>query len=110
LLTRRTDLRERICEVHPEVTFAAWSGSPIVASKKSDDGFTTRHALVSGHFGGGAYEKVRARYKRKDVADDDIVDAFAALWTAERIQRNAAGSLPSQAPVDSAAIPMRIVY
>jgi predicted RNase H-like nuclease len=110
LLTRRADLRQRIFEVHPEVTFATWSGSPIVASKKSAEGFATRQALVSRHFGMDAYETVRARYKRKDVADDDILDAFAALWTAERIQRNAARSLPPRAPVDSAGMPMRIVY
>lgn len=110
LLIRRDDLRPRICEVHPEVTFATWSGNPIIASKKSAEGFAARLALVQRHFGVDAYETVRARYQRMDVANDDILDAFAALWTAERIQRNAAHSLPAQAPVDSAGLPMRIVY
>jgi predicted RNase H-like nuclease len=109
-LGRRTELHERIFEVHPEVTFAAWSGGPIIASKKSTDGFASRHALVRRHFGDDAYDTVRARYKRNEVANDDILDAFAALWTAERIQCRAARSLPPQPPIDSAGMPMRIVY
>jgi predicted RNase H-like nuclease len=69
-----------------------------------------RHDLVSGHFGQNAYETIRARYPRKGVANDDILDAFAALWTAERILNGNARSLPLAPAVDSAELPMRIVY
>jgi predicted RNase H-like nuclease len=108
-LRRRPELRDRVHEVHPEVTFAEWNGGAIVESKKRRAGFALRHELVTGHFGDGAYETVRVRYARKDVANDDILDAFAALWTAERILRGVARSLPAEPRLDAAGLPMRIV-
>lgn len=110
LLRSRADLRERVYEVHPEVTFAAWRGTPIVEPKKKQPGFSARHDLVSRHFGSHAYDTVRSRYARQDVADDDILDAFAALWTAERILRGDAKSLPANPPFDSEGLPMRMMY
>ncbi|MEA2463634.1 MAG: hypothetical protein QOJ98_1381 [Acidobacteriota bacterium] len=110
LLRHRADLRERIYEVHPEVSFAAWKGAPIVEPKKKRPGFSVRHDLVSRHFGSGAYAAVRPLYLRKNVANDDILDAFAALWTAERIVLGDAKSLPADPPIDSAGLPMRMLY
>ena len=110
LLRHRGDLRDRVYEVHPEVTFAVWKGAPIVEPKKKRPGFTARHDLVNRHFGNQAYETVRMRYGRKNVANDDILDAFAALWTAERILRGAAKSLPAQPAYDSTGILIRIMY
>lgn len=43
------------------------------------------------------------------MEDDDIFDAFAALWTAERISRGESGSLPEEPVSDSASLPMRMV-
>jgi predicted RNase H-like nuclease len=34
------------------------------------------------------------QYEKKDVMDDDILDAFAVLWSAKRIQSNEASFLP----------------
>lgn len=110
LLRERPELRDRVFEVHPEVTFAEWNGSPLVAPKKSAAGFLARHDLVRAYFGEQAWTTVRARYRRSEAADDDIVDAFAALWTAERIARGEARTLPEEPPLDSAGLPMRIVY
>lgn len=111
LLQRRPELRPKIFEVHPEVSFRAWNQhEPIVAPKKSDEGATTRHRLVAAHFGEQAFPTIRARYKRRDVADDDILDAFAALWTAERIQKGEADVIPEDPPTDSLGLPMRMVY
>jgi predicted RNase H-like nuclease len=47
-LRRRPELRDRVHEVHPEVTFAEWNGSAIVESKKRRAGFALRHELVTG--------------------------------------------------------------
>jgi predicted RNase H-like nuclease len=110
LLRSRSDLRERIYEVHPEVSFTAWNGASFVESKKKLPGFAARHELVSRYFGEHAYETIRARYPRKEVANDDILDAFAALWTAERIVSGAARTLPADPPVDAAGLPMRMMY
>jgi predicted RNase H-like nuclease len=44
------------------------------------------------------------------AAADDVVDALAALWSAERIHAGRAGSLTSPPAVDSAGLPMAIWY
>jgi predicted RNase H-like nuclease len=44
------------------------------------------------------------------VAADDIADAFAALWTANRLFAGIAQRLPSHAIRDSHGLPMHIWY
>lgn len=112
LMRTRPDLCERIFEVHPEVSFCAWNQmEPIVEPKKSARGGEKRVSLIAAHFEPTAFETIRARYKKRDVANDDIYDAFAALWTAERIHSRSAGVLPDDSPPrDSAELPMRMVY
>lgn len=110
VLRARPDLRDRVIEVHPEVSFAEWNGSPIIEPKRDKAGKAIRRALIDAHFGADAFESVRHRYKRKEAADDDILDAFAALRTAERYLDGKAITIPSPPPRDAAGLPMRIVY
>jgi predicted RNase H-like nuclease len=109
LLIDRPDLRERVYEIHPEVTFAEWNGSAILEPKRSGSGFLPRHELVTRHFGADAFKTVRALRSRSQAADDDILDAYAALWTGERIAAGTARSLPSDPPLDSTGLPMRMM-
>jgi predicted RNase H-like nuclease len=97
-------------EVHPEVCFRAWRGEPMPHAKKRPSGRADRHALVAEHFGVHAFPEVRGRHRRTEVADDDILDAFAALWTAERIVRGRFVTLPESPPCDSHGLRMEIVY
>jgi predicted RNase H-like nuclease len=111
LLQRQPELKPKIFEVHPELSFRAWNDlEPIVAPKKKRVGAEMRLRLVTEHFGERAFDTVRLRYTRKDVADDDILDAFAALWTAERIWNEEAEVVPVDPPQDSRGLPMRMVY
>jgi predicted RNase H-like nuclease len=103
-------LRGRVYEVHPEVTFCVWRGTAMNHSKKTQAGRADRMRLISAYFGVDAFETVRAKDRRRDVADDDILDAFAALRTAERIANGISRSLPEDPPFDAAGLPMRIVY
>jgi predicted RNase H-like nuclease len=96
-------------EVHPEVCFARWNGSPMQHGKKSAPGRRERLALVSRHFGRAAFAAVRLRHARRDVSDDDVLDAFAALWSAERIVRGGAERLPAAPPRDARGLRMEIV-
>ena len=101
----------RVYETHPEVTFAAMNaGRALVDSKKTAAGRGKRQALIAASFGPRAYANARAAVSRRDAADDDIADAFACLFTAERIARSAQVSLPKDAAFDSQGLPMRIVY
>ena len=97
--------------MHPEVSFRAWNGGvAFAASKKRSDGFAARRALVERHFGADAFTRVRAQWTKSRVADDDVLDAYAALWSAERIARGVAISLPDPPLRDAFGFPMRIVY
>jgi predicted RNase H-like nuclease len=98
-----------VYEVHPELCFAMWNGAPLQHGKKSAAGRLERLALVSRHFGEAAFAAVRLRHARRGVSDDDVLDAFAALWSAERIVRGLALRLPESPPRDSFGLPMQIV-
>ncbi len=79
-------------------------------SKKKPQGREDRLRLVTSRYGTAAWAAARDHSTKGEVADDDILDAFAALWTAERILRGEARSLPPAPPTDRAGLPMRIVY
>ena len=101
------EAREFIYEVHPELCFMTWNkGEPIQESKKSHEGMSIRLGLVKSHFGGEAVHAVRQRHLPSQVADDDIYDAFAALWTAERINVGVAEVIPDSPETDSFGLPM----
>src|SRR6185295_8826152 len=91
---RSTDLKQRLFEVHPEVSFASWQGSPTLYAKKDVRGHEQRRALITGHFGADAFASVVSQIGSRSVAADDIADAFAALWSAERLLAGAAQRLP----------------
>lgn len=112
-LRESASARRAVYEVHPEVSFWHWNGGvPFVASKKSQAGHAQRRALVEQHYGRGIAARARAETEPRVtwLADDDILDAFAALYTAERIARGEHATLPEAPPRDAAGLPMRIVY
>jgi len=97
----------QIYEIHPELSFRAMNNEQVILeSKKSPEGFAIRNSLLSMHFENFIFEEIRRQYARKDVMDNDILDALAVLWSAKRIQSNQASFLP-QAPEKPN---MQIVY
>jgi len=103
-------LRDRVFEVHPELTFSTWSGAPIIPPKRKREGHAIRRALIDNHFGPFAFEFVRDQIQRKQASNDDIADAFAALWTAQRIVKGRSQTMPVDPPIDSVGLPMRMVH
>jgi predicted RNase H-like nuclease len=111
LLAASAQARRRIREVHPEVSFWAWNGHRALrAGKRSGAGREERRRLVEGWLGAGVLAAARGKHARSDVADDDILDALAALWTATRIAEGRARTLPEDPPLDATGLPMAIVY
>jgi predicted RNase H-like nuclease len=103
--------REAIREVHPEVSFWAWNGSaPMRERKKRRAGRAERLRLAEAWLGPDLLARARGAHRRKDLADDDILDAVAALWTAHRLADGTAETLPSAPPQDDCGLPMQIVY
>ncbi|HUR82208.1 MAG TPA: DUF429 domain-containing protein [Thermoanaerobaculia bacterium] len=103
ILQRHHELRQRVYEIHPEVSFTMWNGGEaIAASKHTKEGVAARRALAESHFGS-------VPQAPRGAKEDDLLDAMAALWTAERIAAGRHQSL-GDAHADVTGLPMRIVY
>ena len=89
------DAHINLYEIHPELSFRAMNHEEVILeSKKSKEGFEIRNALLRRHFESFDFESIRNLYPRKDVMDNDILDAMAVLWSTKRIQANEASFLP----------------
>lgn len=100
-----------IKEVHPELCFWAWNNQKAMSSsKKKIKGRLERHRLVAEHFGEESIEIIRGRHLVKNVAHDDIYDAFAALWTAKRIHKKIAKRIPESVVTDEKGLSMEMWF
>lgn len=92
-------LEPRVHEVHPELSFAWMSGGGALPSKRSERGRRLRTALLRREF--DAFDREVPSFPRALAAPDDVLDAFAVLWTARRIARGRARALPDPPPRDA---------
>jgi predicted RNase H-like nuclease len=99
----RTRPTVTVIEVHPEVSFAAMTGAPIVRNKKTDEGRGERLAALAA--AGIARPSV---LQGQGYAADDVLDACAVAWTAARRASGLARSLPDPPEVFSDGIPAAI--
>ncbi len=77
-------------EVHPEVSFRAMAGTPLLHGKRTWTGQRQRERLLR-HAG---IELPAAIGAAGDAAVDDVLDAAAAAWSARRIAVGQARSIP----------------
>jgi predicted RNase H-like nuclease len=96
-----------VYEVHPELSFAVWTDSSALPSKKTEEGRIARHELVERYIP-GAFTHIRSSLPRTACRDDDILDALAAVWSAERLYAGTAVHFPSAPEYDSKGIRMQI--
>jgi predicted RNase H-like nuclease len=102
-------LQDLFFEVHPEVCFWALnSGRPMQHSKSSPTGKKERLELLARCY--PTIGELLARVNRKRAAPDDLLDAAAAAWTAERIADGAARRVVQCEEVDSKGLSMNIFY
>lgn len=80
----------RLFEVHPEVSFTALAGRPAAYAKKTWAGQRERLTLLAA----AGIDLVRLAGDVGLAAPDDVVDAAACAWTAVRLARGTATSLP----------------
>lgn len=78
----------RVVEVHPEVSFAEMAGAPVLAAKRRPEGEQRRRELLTEQ---GMMPPTEAP---RGAATDDLLDACAAAWSAARVARGEAYSLP----------------
>lgn len=104
-ITRQQWLRE----VHPEVCFAEWNGGKAMADgKKTLIGQETRRALVEGVYGDALRTMIQIPFG-KGFAMDDLLDAFAALWTCERVMEGRERSFHANPRKDSVGLSMEML-
>jgi len=108
-------------EVHPEVSFAHWAGNadepkPILEGKKTPAGHAKRLRLIETQWPGAVAaataslgpKSSRHLEPAKRWQEDDLLDAFAALWTLLRISEGRAKWYPSAPTRDSQGLTMCI--
>jgi predicted RNase H-like nuclease len=96
-------LQDRVFEVHPELSFLAMAGRPARHGKKKAAGRSERLALLAA----AGFSGVPARVT--GAAPDDVLDAVAACWSAERLHLGTAARLPAeQPPRDARGLRMEI--
>ena len=100
----------RIREVHPEVSFRALDfRRPPAHAKKTAEGRVERERLITSHFG-GAFRAALEGLPAGGWGRDDLLDAFAVLWTARRIAAGTAVTIPPVPPADVSGLRMAIMY
>jgi predicted RNase H-like nuclease len=80
-------LQDRLVEAHPELSLAALTGAPMAHPKRTPGGHTERLAALAGPFPDIGERTAR---RLQGTAPDDVLDAYALLWTARRWLRGEA--------------------
>jgi predicted RNase H-like nuclease len=100
---RRAAAAPPLCEVHPELSFAALAGgTPLADSKHTRAGLAVRRALL-------AQAGIVLPPRVPGAAEDDLLDAAAVAWSARRVAAGAAVTLsdPAQRADDGREIAIR---
>lgn len=90
----------RVFEVHPEVTFREMAGYPVGWPKRSWNGQQLRRRLLADRGVVLPDEMGEAGV----VPVDDVLDAAACAWTAHRMARGEAATLPPDPGIDEPVI------
>lgn len=108
LLRQAPALQDTIREVHPEVSFYTMNGSvPMAHARNAVEGRDERRALLRQRYG-DAVDRAISQQRRLRASVLNVLNAFAALWSAERVRSGTAISIPEQAPRDAAGLRMEI--
>lgn len=106
LLRRRSDLRERVYEVHPELAFASLNGGvPLAAPKRAPAGAAQRRAALRR---AGLPEEVVEAAPPRGAARDDLLDALVALVVAQGLAAGRGLSYPDPPERDAHGLPVAI--
>jgi predicted RNase H-like nuclease len=101
--------KKRLREVHPEICFFFLASQrPLQYSKKRKLGYEERYTLLEPRFGHWL-PAVLAERHHLACTKDVVLDAFVALWTAERIANRISQTIPSDPPRDAFGLRMEML-
>ncbi len=101
--------REWLIEVHPEVSFRELAGQDLPPKKKTA-GRARRLSLLRKTFPDIDQRLDNARWLRRQVAHDDMLDAYVALWSALRFSHGLGHHVVlGDGQRDEHGLPMRMI-
>lgn len=112
LMCNTEGAQQRIRESHPEICFWALAGGRSMSyNKKTEPGFEERLLQLKKItvLAEELYFKAIEKFKRKDLAKDDILDAIALAITAASPSETL-GTIPDLPERDLKNLPMEMVY
>ncbi|MEL7083967.1 MAG: DUF429 domain-containing protein [Cyanobacteria bacterium P01_A01_bin.3] len=112
LLLTHPSLSHTVLESHPEYLFFNLNDHHLTHKKKTDYGRLERLQLLAKFFPAveDVFGQVRSHYLKKQMADDDIVDALGLAIGAQLTRKHGLMSLPHPIERDKHGIPMAIHY
>lgn len=117
LLLAYPELRGTVLESHPELLFARLNGDrELLHKKKTTEGRMERLEILARFWPGveAGYEEVRSQFLKKQMADDDIVDAMGLAIGAWLARDSGVSRLPRRGDgvvdVDAKGVPMAIHF
>ena len=111
LLKNDPQARTNIREIHPEICFLGIAGRPMTCSKRRPEGLVERLDTLSSvcRETWDIYRACMEKYKRSQVARDDILDALVGGVTARAGNENLV-TIPEEPERDSRGLHMEMVY
>ena len=85
-------------------------GNPMGISKHKASGLMERRFLLEREYGSSVGRLEKRAAGLPGVKLDDLYDALATLWTAQRHHRGEAGQVSTPTPLDTYGIPMQIAF
>ena len=103
--------RTKIREIHPEICFHGLAGRPMIRSKRTAEGLLERLDILASVCGEAwdIYRTCMAKYRRAQVARDDILDALVGAVMARAGEENLT-TIPEEPQRDERGLPMEMVY
>jgi len=102
------ELQKRIFEVHPELSFREMNGRSMRHNKKGSQGRLDRIQAIESRLPG--FSEGCLENRPEGVGLDDLLDAFAAVWTALRIVACRAVRFPAEPPRDGKSLRMEMWF
>ncbi|MFK7884621.1 MAG: DUF429 domain-containing protein [Phycisphaerales bacterium] len=105
-------MRSVVRECHPEICFWGLCGAVIAENKKTDEGAAARLGVLGGFVDDveGVVAGALARWPRKVLARDDVIDALVCAVTAAGVWDGSLRTIPEKPERDGFGLAMEMVY